>query len=181
MKSIVIAGALLVSFTCFSQVAIGKTSVTNNQVSLEFGNSENRGLILPWVKVNPSTNTIPDMVDGMVIFDPSDAKVKVVVAGTWQELSAADPTGTGTIAVDTSLQDSKTEVPSAMVRIGNTVNPDLNGILVLSDTNKAMILPKVASPHLNIVNPAPGLVVYDTTAHQVAVFNGQAWSFWGPN
>lgn len=181
MKSILIAGALLVSFTCFSQVAVGKASVTNNGVSLEFGNSENRGLILPWVKVDPSTNTIPNMVDGMVIFDPSDSKVKVVVAGTWQALSAYDPNAGTPTSVDTALQDTKTEVPSAMVRIGNTVNPDLNGILVLSDTNKAMVLPKVASPHLNIVNPAPGLVVYDTTAHQVAVFNGQAWSFWGPN
>ena len=35
--------------------------------------------------------------------------------------------------------------------------------MVLADTNKAMVLPKVASPHLNIVNPAPGMMVYDTT------------------
>lgn len=179
MKSILIAGGLLVSSVCFSQVAIGKTSVTNDQVSLEFGNSENRGLILPWVKPRPD-GTIPNMVDGMIIFDPVKAEVKVVVDGAWQMLSAADPTGAGTVPVDTSLQDTKTEVPSAMVRIGKTENTDLNGVLVLSDTDKAMILPKVASPHLNIIDPAPGLVVYDTTAHQVAVFNGQVWSFWGP-
>ncbi|SDI02597.1 hypothetical protein SAMN05421846_103286 [Chryseobacterium taeanense] len=180
MKSILIAGGLLVSSVCFSQVAIGKTSVTNNWVSLEFGNTENRGLILPWVKVDPDTKTIPDMVDGMIIFDPADAQVKAVVAGTWQTLSAADPNAGTLAAVDTSLQETKPEVSSAMVRIGDTENPDLKGILVLSDTDKAMVLPKVASPHLNIIDPAPGLVVYDTTAHQIAVFNGQGWSFWGP-
>ncbi|WP_279195775.1 hypothetical protein [Chryseobacterium indoltheticum] len=65
-----------------------------------------------------------------------------------------------------------------MVRIGTpTATP---GILVLEDTNKAMILPRVASPHLNIINPAPGMMVYDTTAKQLAVFNGTVWSFWKP-
>ena len=54
------------------------------------------------------------------------------------------------------------------------------GILVLADTNKAMVLPKVASPHLNIVNPSPGMIVYDTTKKQLAVFNGTVWSFWKP-
>ncbi|WP_435524785.1 hypothetical protein [Chryseobacterium indoltheticum] len=39
----------------------------------------------------------------------------------------------------------------------------------MEDTDKAMILPKVASPHLNIINPAPGMMVYDTTAKQLAV------------
>ena len=54
------------------------------------------------------------------------------------------------------------------------------GILVLADTDKAMVLPKVASPHLNIVNPAAGMMVYDTTSKQLAVFNGTVWSFWKP-
>ncbi|MFN8364299.1 MAG: hypothetical protein U0T78_03115 [Cloacibacterium normanense] len=53
------------------------------------------------------------------------------------------------------------------------------GILVLADTNKAMVLPKAASPHLNIVNPS-GMIVYDTTKKQLAVFNGTVWSFWKP-
>ncbi|WP_426480116.1 hypothetical protein [Chryseobacterium sp. R2ACT005] len=48
------------------------------------------------------------------------------------------------------------------------------------DVNKAMILPKIASPHLNIVNPAAGMMVYDTTKKQLAIYNGTVWSFWKP-
>jgi len=54
------------------------------------------------------------------------------------------------------------------------------GILVLSDTNTAMILPKMDSPHLNIVNPAPGMMAYDTKTNQLAIFKGTVWTFWRP-
>ena len=67
--------------------------------------------------------------------------------------------------------------------IRDSGNPDTDptpGLLVLADTDKAMVLPKVASPHLNIVNPAAGMMVYDTTSKQLAVFNGTVWSFWKP-
>ena len=63
---------------------------------------------------------------------------------------------------------------------GDPATDTTPGILVLADTNKAMVLPKVASPHLNIVNPSPGMMVYDTTSKQLAVFNGTVWSFWKP-
>jgi len=42
------------------------------------------------------------------------------------------------------------------------------------------VLPKMASPHLNIINPAPGMIVYDTTAKLMTVFNGSVWTFWRP-
>ena len=81
----------------------------------------------------------------------------------------------------TTLQDSKTELTNAKVAIGKDGATDTTpGILVLTDTDKAMILPKVAVPHLNIKNPAAGMLVYDTTNRQLAVFNGKNWSFWKP-
>ena len=48
-----------------------------------------------------------------------------------------------------------------------------------SSTN-SMILPKVASPHLNIIKPAAGMIVYDSVSRQLAVYNGKVWSFWKP-
>jgi len=79
------------------------------------------------------------------------------------------------------LQATKTELPSAKVAIGKNGATDTTpGILVLSDSDKAMILPKVASPHLNIKNPTAGMLAYDTTNRQIAVFNGTNWSFWKP-
>ncbi|MBV6880619.1 hypothetical protein NG800_009595 [Epilithonimonas ginsengisoli] len=80
-----------------------------------------------------------------------------------------------------TLQNSITDLDNAKVQIGG--NPDTDntpGILVLADTNKAMVLLKVASPHLNIVNPAPGMIVFDTVKNQLAVFNGTVWTFWKP-
>jgi hypothetical protein len=172
MKNISILMLIFSSCNLFSQVAIGKSSVTNNYVSLEFGN-ENRGLILPWVTSAASVN---GAVDGTFIFDASDKKIKYLKSGTWIDLSV-DNTGT----VNTTLQDSKTESANAKVVIGaDGENNTTPGILVLSDINKALVLPKVASPHINIINPSSGMLVYDTTSHQLAVFNGSVWSFWKP-
>ena len=157
--------------TCaFSQVAIGKPTVTNTSVSLEFG-SENRGLLLPWVT---SAASVTGAVDGTIIYDITDKKVKYLKAGSWFDLS-------DTGAVNTTLQDSLTEKSTAKAAIGKDGATDTTpGILVLTDSDKAMILPKVASPHLNIINPSAGMLVYDTTAKQLAVFNGTVWSFWKP-
>lgn len=74
------------------------------------------------------------------------------------------------------IQNTATEKTSAKTSIGTPTSTP--GILVLEDTTKAMILPKVASPHLNIINPAPGMMVYDMFNKQLAVFNGRVWSFW---
>lgn len=171
MKKIILC-FLLASLWTHAQVAIGKSSVSNAWVSLEFGN-ENRGLILPWVT---SAGAVSGAVDGTFIFDVDDKKIKLMKAGTWTDLSV-DPSG----IVDTHLQDPKTERLDAKVAIGKNANTDNTpGLLVLTDTNKALVLPKVASPHLNIINPSPGMMVYDTTAHQLAVFNGTYWTFWKP-
>lgn len=172
MKKAINIFSLLLFTSGFSQVAIGKTSVSNASVSLEFG-SGNRGIILPWVT---SAASVTGAVDGTMIYDITDKKVKCLKSGAWYDLSV-DTTG----VVDASLQTSKAELPGAKVVIGTGGSSDTTpGILVLKDNNKAMVLPKVASPHLNIINPAAGMMVYDTVKHQLAVFNGTVWSFWKP-
>lgn len=178
MKRLSIIIALFLSGISFSQVAIGKTSVSNTSVSLEFGN-DNKGIILPWA-VN--STSVAGAVDGTMIYDTSDHKVKYLKSGSWFDLNGETELNPETVgAADTSLQDSKTESSTAKVVIGtNGATDSTPGILVLTDTNKAMILPKVASPHLNIINPAPGMLAYDTNTHMLAVFNGTVWSFWKP-
>ena len=172
MKNIFLTTFILISACVSAQVAIGKASVSSTAVSLEFGN-ENRGIVLPWVT---NTSDVTGVVDGTIVYNTTDKKVYVKYASGWKDLSI-DTTG----AVDTSLQNSLSDLDTAKVLIGG--NPDTDttpGILVLADTDKAMVLPKVASPHLNIVNPAAGMMVYDTTSKQLAVFNGTVWSFWKP-
>ncbi len=165
------------SATCaFAQVAIGKSSVTNTTVSLEFYDSTDneRAMILPWVT---AADNVTGAVEGTIIYDVSDKKVKYKNgASSWFDLTIADNG-----VVDTSLQDSITELASAKTMIGGNPTTDTTpGILVLADTNKAMVLPKVASPHLKIINPEPGTIAFDTNTQQLAVFNGTVWSFWKP-
>ena len=192
MKNIFITLSIFLSTCAFAQVAIGKASV-NPSVSLEFyDNADNvRGIILPWV--DGVSNTAPFItnspiteivVNGTLVYDTSDKKVKVKYTTGWRDLSK-DATGTTVdplTSVDgLTLQNSITDLDNAKVQIGGIGTPTSTpGILVLEDTNKAMVLPKVASPHLTIINPAPGMMAYDTTSKQLAVFNGTVWSFWKP-
>lgn len=162
----------IVAANAHSQVAIGKASVTNTSVSLEFGDA-NKGLLLPWVT---SAASVTGVVDGTIIYDTSDKKVKYRKNNAWFDLSV-DATG----VVDTSLQDPLTELATAKVAIGKNDRTDTTpGILVLTDNDKAMILPKVSLPHYNISNPAAGMMVYDSTSKILAVYNGTVWSFWKP-
>ncbi|MCW3168677.1 hypothetical protein OMO38_09060 [Chryseobacterium sp. 09-1422] len=177
MKNILLIGFLCTSLLGFGQVAIGKETVTNNSVSLEFG-SQNRGIVLPWVN---NTADVAGVVNGTMIYDHSDKKVKVKYATGWKDLSV-NTNGT-TVDPVTSvdgfvIQNSATESTDAKVAIGTLTSTP--GILVLEDTDKAMVLPKVADPHQNIMNPAAGMMVYDTTKKLLAVFNGTVWSYWRP-
>ena len=175
MKNIVATLSLLFTTSLSAQVAIGKATVSSPAVSLEFyDNADNtRGIILPWVT---STAAVTGAVNGTIVYNTADRKVYVKYASGWRDLSV-DTSGT----VTTTLQDALSDLDTAKVLIGGDPATDTTpGILVLADTNKAMVLPKVASPHLNIVKPSPGMMVYDTTKKQLAVFNGTVWSFWKP-
>lgn len=173
MKNIITAIAFVfVSISIHAQIAIGKQAVSNTAVSLEFDNTENRGFILPYVETKTGITE-----NGTIIYDVTDHKVKYLKdTNVWEDLSV-DATG----AANISIQTGKTESTTAKAVIGTAGATDTTpGVLVLSDTDKAMILPKVANPHLNIINPSPGMMVYDTTKRQLAVYNGTVWSFWKP-
>lgn len=172
MKKTFIFILATISACASAQVAIGKSSVTNASVSLEF-EMGNKGMVLPWVS---SAASVTGAVDGTIIYDITDHKVKYRKNGSWFDLSV-DTSGTA----NTILQDSKTELANAKVAIGTNAAPDTTpGILVLTDTDKAMVLPKTTQPHLNVKNPAAGMIVYDTADKQLAVYNGTVWSFWKP-
>ena len=186
MKNIIALLTLTVSTCAFAQVAIGKSAVTNTSVSVEFGDyvaGQGKGIIVPWVT---SAGAVTGAQQGTIVFDTADKIMKYRKAdGSWFNLTRNETTTVDgqanydtTGVVNTTLQASLTDKPDAKAAIGTpTATP---GILVLEDANKAMILPKVPSPHQNIINPEPGMMVYDTTTKQLAVFNGKVWSFWKP-
>jgi len=111
--------------------------------------------------------------------DPADKTVKLKLSdGTWLNLTGAASKTNSLSNASTTAQDHAT----AQVIIGSANLPQtmVPGILVLSDENKAMILPRVSSPHVNIKNPAAGMMVYDATEKMLALYNGTQWSFWKP-
>ncbi|SHF79439.1 hypothetical protein [Chryseobacterium sp. OV279] len=177
MKNLSLILIMFLPWNIFAQVAIGKTSITNSSVSLEFG-SANRGMILPWVS---SATSVTGAVNGTMIYDLSDHKIKVKYNSAWKDLSV-DISGTTIDPVSSidgvTIQNTVNENIGAKTAIGPLSSTP--GILVLENNNKAMILPKVASPYLNIIDPSPGMIVYDTTKKLLAVFNGKVWSFWKP-
>lgn len=178
IKTTTLALLIFSSIHIKSQLAIGKETITNTSVSLEFGNTEYKGLILPYI--SDKSNII---VEGSMIYDTTDHKIKYLKnVNNWVNLSEDDGTPLTIGKVDLSIQGTdKTEQTTAKTVIGTNGTTDTtNGILVLTDINKAMILPKVANPHLNIINPASGMIVYDTVKKLLAVYNGNVWSFWKP-
>ncbi|MGX9985065.1 hypothetical protein [Soonwooa purpurea] len=168
-----------------------------------------KGLVLPWtstvnnqpIAYNATTGAgyrgmQGTIANGTIIFDLSDKQVKYRKDGAWFSLTASSfpLTYTNTsntsitvnspadfVSINSSLQDNVKESSDAKAAIGaNGATDTTAGILVLTDTNKAIVLPKVASPHLNIKNPTPGMMAYDTVKKQLAVYNGTVWSFWKP-
>lgn len=179
IKNIIITSTITFVCSVHAQVAIGKSSVTNASVSLEFANDQPRGLILPYVTDKTGITT-----EGSVIFDTTDHKVKYLRdGGNWVNLSEDDGTAVTIGTADLSIQGvNKTESSKAKTVIGaNGANDTVSGILILSDTNKAMILPSVAGfISRDFMNPEAGMILYNPDSKIVCVYNGTVWSFWKP-
>jgi len=187
---------------------IQPTQTTNPSISLEFydGTNNAKGLVLPWTSTVPNQPVTYNaatgagykgmagtIVPGTLIFDLSDKNIKYQNNVTWINLTNINFPVNTTIdgistvissnsAVDSSLQDNLKEATNAKVAIGANANTDsTTGIFILTDPDRAMILPKVASPHLNIINPTPGTIVFDTVKQQLALYNGTVWTFLKPS
>jgi len=161
---------ILIGSTAFGQTTIGKLVEEGPDVILDFKLNDNRGIILPWVK---SQAIMTDVVGGTFIFDSNDKKIKYYKAGAsprWEDLSV------NTGIVDVSIQADLTENNNKTI-IGDQSSL-VPGLLVLEADDKAMVLPKVVSPHLNMKSPKPGTIVYDTVSKMICLFNGVEWSFW---
>lgn len=142
-------------------------------------------MVLPWATSETLiANASPNLVTGTLFYDSQTKKVKfgksniadATAVSEWSDLSL------GAFLPNTSVGvgDDNTENSSAKVVIAtNTAaaNNTTNGILVLADDNKAMVLPRV-NAYTDIVNPSAGMIVYITSTKQLAVYNGREWSFW---
>ncbi|WP_392437529.1 hypothetical protein ACF3N7_01915 [Cruoricaptor ignavus] len=194
MKKILLVLIFTASAHFSAQVAFGKDEVSSSSVSLEFGNG-NRGVVVPYVQNLEVVRA--GKVPGTIIMDAATGIVSYCKQNNcqnetdWSPLTfnvtnVRLPNGfiddtTGKVPADiANVQHNKEEHTEAKVIIGEKQDDNAEGILVLSDANKAMVLPSMESPHLKIINPAPGMMAYDLKTNQLAIFNGTVWSFWKP-
>ena len=164
-KTIYTVLIFLTSLTIYSQVGIETTSVHEDAL-LDFPTGQNKGIVLPMVETLP---TGAAATNGTFLIDKTDGRVKVRQNGVWLNLTR------------TSNLSSYSVNPSADTSDGviiGAASSSASGVLVLESTSKALMLPKVASPHLNIKSPYPGLICYDTVKNSIAVFNGEGWYYW---
>lgn len=158
-----IAIFFLFSFFSYAQISIGKASITNSSVLLEFG-SDAKGIILP------SLSTIPANVGGTFIVNTNNKTVQVYENNSWTNLSNIGE------LVNHSFINSGTDVGKGVIMGATTSSRE--GVLVLESSTKAMILPKSANPHSNIKSPVSGTILYDTASSTLAVYDGVNWSYW---
>lgn len=165
MKNIILLIGFLSSGLVCAQVGIGKESVDGDGI-LDFAPNTTNGIMLPIVETLPN-----DAVAGTILMDKSDKIIKIKDASTWISLSDAG-------SVNNATFNTNAEVPGPnRVIIGNSTTT-VPGVLVLESADKALILPKIANPHMNVKNPYPGMICYDTTSKTMAVFDGVKWSYW---
>lgn len=194
MKKHITFLTILISGFALSQVTIGKSAGTiapvNANVSIEFGDATGgvKGIVLPWVTAPAD---VTGAVPGTLIFDSGATQQKVRlaranVANSPTVFEWFDFSNGALLPTTASAPDAGTDVSTAKALINTTTATDATpGILVLGDTNKAMVLPRVSAV-ADIVNPSAGMMVYVTgtsngtgpNANQLAVFNGREWSFW---
>lgn len=174
MKKIVYTAALVIMANfANAQVAIGKEIVVGNSTILDFNSINNtNGIILPAVdNVSNALAATTTNNNGTFLFDKSDSKVKMYEAGSWIDMTGV---GSSTKLVVNTSNDSSTQ--QGVIMGADTSNA--KGVLVLESATKAMILPKIANPHLNVKSPYPGMMCYDTTSRTIAVFDGALWNYW---
>lgn len=164
MKKIILA--LLISSFCVAQVGIETTTVRGSGI-LDFASPSNntKGIILPSVTSNIAmTNVTP----GTIVFDLLTARIKYY-DGAWKDLTYQNGTAPTVIPGNDLL--TKTGV------IIGDQNTTAEGVLVLESSNKALILPQINDPVVNVKSPVAGMICYDPVKKLMCIYNGKDWFF----
>lgn len=149
-----------------AQIAIGKDNITNQSTLLEFG-TEAKGIILP------SVDSAPGAVGGTFIVNINKKAVEYHNGTDW--VSMTNPGEA--INYPYIPQQVPDNVTNQNVIIGSSTSTK-PGVLVLESSTKAMILPKVTTPHTSIKSPIAGTMAYDIQSDSLAICDGQNWFFW---
>lgn len=165
MKKVFTIIITLYAVVASAQVAIEKSQVDGDGL-LDFPANTTKGILLPIVETLPS-----DASSGTLLMDKNDKTLKMNVESAWIPLSDEG-------SVTGAVFNSNGEIPGQNRVIMGSDATSAPGVLVLESPDKALILPKIAAPHINVKNPYPGMICYDTVSKSMAVFDGLKWSYW---
>lgn len=165
MKKIISIIAILYVGLASAQIAIEKAQVDGSGL-LDFPANTTKGILLPIVETLPT-----DASPGTLLMDKNDKIIKMNVESVWVPLSDQG-------AVTGAVFNTNAEIPGQNRIIMGSDATTAPGVLVLESSDKALILPKISEPHINVKNPYPGMMCYDTVSKTMAVFDGLKWNYW---
>lgn len=165
MKKIITTITLFSVVALSAQVAIEKSQADGDGL-LDFPSNGTKGILLPIVETLPINASA-----GTLLMDKNDKIIKMNVESVWVPLSDSG-------AVTSAVFNTNGEIPGQNRIIMGAATTAAPGILVLESSSKALVLPKIANPHINVKSPYPGMICYDTISKSMAVFDGLKWSYW---
>lgn len=165
MKNLIVFIGFLFTNLAYAQVGIGKDTVDGDGI-LDFAPNTTNGIILPIVETLPN-----NAAAGTILMDKNDKTIKIKNNSVWVALS-------DTGSVNNATFNTNAEIPGPNRIIIGSSATTAPGVLVLESANKALILPKIADPHINVKSPYPGMMCYDTVSKTMAVFDGLKWNYW---
>lgn len=148
-----------------AQIGIDKSSNLGSSAVLEFG-SQARG-----IRLNPIEN-VSNMVnpsEGTIVFDGNSGSLLFRDSRGWSSPKSGGTTGGNITGTDQNTQG---------VIMGSTTS-SAPGVLILgrdAGEARALVLPNVGTPETKMLNPPVGLLLYDSDAHVVKVWNGTTWT-----
>ena len=166
---------ILCSVSVFSmaQVAIEKNTVEGASTLLDFyyAPANTNGIIISAVdNKDNALGTTTSANNGTFLFDKSDNKLKMYEAGSWRTISE---TGEASAIVANTSAEAADEQGTI---IGSDTS-EAKGVLVLESSDKALYLPRVFKPAINVKSPYPGMMCYDYYSHSIAIFDGKVWNY----
>ena len=187
---------MLITVNANGQIKVGSNAPIPNSVIFQLGDSDGinnrKGIILPSIFTSLSGLTVDNssnnVNNGTIVFDVNDKNIKIFQEGKWISLTTS---GSNNKIIEkfsvTNLNDLETKAnlnentESIGVILGNgtSLQPETKGALIISgDGTQAMMLPHIFQPHINVENPHPGFICYDTEKGTLAMFNGTEWHYW---
>jgi hypothetical protein len=128
-------------------------------------NNPSRGILIPRIST-ASRDLISSPATGLIIYNSDVNQVNFYNGTRWITLCSVS---TGIAGAG----QSQTAIGLA-VSAGNSA-PDPSAMLDISSNEKGVLIPRLANEQRDLILPATGLVIYNSSSNAIEFFNGAGW------